>query len=87
MGWDCVVESYDSLYDNGNGRIMVRHLVTETDVYNREGTDYLGASFVLSAVDEDAGTFQIHKSNADTGYNGEISGRTLLFEVTILNIT
>lgn len=87
MGWDCVVESYDPLYDNGDGRIMVRHLITETDVYNREGTDYLGVSFVLSAVDEDAGTFQIHKSNTDTGYNGEISGRTLLFEVTILNIT
>ena len=87
MGWDCVVESYDPLYDGGDGRIMVRHLVTETDVYNREGTDYLGTSFVLSAVDEDAGTLQIHKIDTATGYNGEISGRTLLFEVTILNIT
>lgn len=86
MGWDCVVESYDPVYDGGTGRIMVRHLITEADTYNLEGQDYQGVSFVLSSVDEDAGTFQIHKIDEESGYNGEISGRTLLFEVTIINI-
>lgn len=87
MGWECVVESYDPLFDDGTGRIMVRHMITEADTYNLEGEDYLGTSFVLSAVDEDAGTFQIHMINTESGYNGEISGRTLLFEITIINIT
>jgi len=86
MGWECVVESYDPLYDEGAGRITVQHILTDADTYWREGVDHEGVSFVLSAVDEDAGTFQIHKINPDTGYNGEISGRTLLFEVTILAI-
>lgn len=87
MGWECAVESYDVYYDGGAGRITVRHLLTEADTYWREGVDYLGTSFVLSDVDEEAGTITIHKIDAETGYNGEISGRTLLFEVTILEIT
>ena len=86
MGWECEVESYDVLYDGGAGLIVVRHLLTEADTYWYEGVDHLGASFVLSSVDEDAGTFQIHKIDAESGYNGEISGRTLLFEVTVLEI-
>lgn len=86
-GWDCVVESYDASANDGAGSIKVRHLLTEADTYNREGEDYTGVQFVLSAVDEEAGTFTIHKIDMDTGYNGEISGRTLLFEVTIVNIT
>lgn len=86
MAWECVVESYDLFYDDGVGRITVRHMLTEADTYQREGVDHLGASFVLWTVDEDAGTFQIHKSDMATGYNGEISGRTLLFEITVLEI-
>lgn len=87
MGWDCVVETYDAAADDGTGRIAVRHLLTEADTYQREGEDHTGVSFVLSDVDEDAGTFTIHKIDSASGYNGEISGRTLLFEVTIINIT
>lgn len=86
MGWECVVESYDALYNDGVGRIMVRHMLSDGDAYNREGIDYQGVSFVLSAVDEDAGTFQKHIVDTEIGYNGEISGRTLLFEITILDI-
>lgn len=87
LGWECVVESYDAAADDGAGRIEVRHLLTEADTYYREGEDHTGVQFVLSDVDEEAGTFTIHKIDTDTGYNGEISGRTLLFEVTIINIT
>ncbi len=86
-GWECVVESYDTLYDDGAGLITVRHMITDADTYYRKGTDHLGATFVLSAVDEDAGTFQIHMVDSATGYNGELYGRTLLFEITIINIT
>lgn len=87
MGWRCVVESYDPSYDGGVGKIGVRHVLTEQDAYMRQGVDHLGTSFVLSAVDVVAGTFDIHKIDSETGYNGEIYGRTLLFEVTILEIS
>ncbi len=87
MGWECVVESYDAAADDGAGRIEVRHLLSEADTYYREGQDHTGVQFVLSDVDEEAGTFTIHKIDTDTGYNGEISGRTLLFEVTIINFS
>ena len=86
-GWNCVVESYDPLADDGAGRIAVRNLIAEDQVYEVKGVDVDGMTFILWAYDSEAGTFQIHKSNPETGYNGEISGRTLLFEVTILNIT
>lgn len=87
MGWECVVETYDAAADSGTGLITVRHMLTEADTYYREGEDYAGATFVLSDVDEVAGTFTIHMVDSQTGYNGEIYGRTLLFEVTIINIT
>lgn len=86
MGWECVVESYEPSYDDGVGRLKVRHMVSEGDVYNVQGTDYDDTWFVLYAVDSEAGTFEIHKSDPETGYNGEISGRPLLFEITIINI-
>jgi len=85
-GWYCLVESYDSTAYDGMGSITVRHLITSDDVYRLKGTDYDGREFVLSAFNSTAGTFQIHKSDPDTGYNGEISGRTLYFEVTILDV-
>ncbi|MGQ9587904.1 MAG: FKBP-type peptidyl-prolyl cis-trans isomerase [Thermoplasmata archaeon] len=85
-GWYCLVESYNPTAYSGMGSITVRHLITSDDVYRLKGTDYDGKEFVLSAFNSTAGTFQIHKSDPDTGYNGEISGRTLYFEVTILEV-
>jgi len=85
-GWECTVESYDPSADDGVGRILVRHGLTEEDVYNVKGVEHDGTVFVVSALDSESGTFQIHRSDPETGYNGEISGRTLLFEVTIINI-
>jgi len=85
-GWECEVESYDPSADDGVGRILVKHGITEEDVYNVKGVEYDGTVFVVSAFDSESGTFQIHRSNSESGYNGEISGRTLLFEVTIINI-
>lgn len=86
MGWECVVESYEPSYDDGTGRIKVRHMISEDDVYDLQGVDSDDKSFVLYEVDTEAGVFKIHKSDPEVGYNGEISGRTLIFEITIINI-
>ncbi len=86
LGWPVVVESYDSNGFNGNGMTTVRHIISSSDVYNVQGTDSDGKSFILSAYNATAGTFQMHKSDPDTGYNGEIAGRTLFFEVTIVSV-
>lgn len=86
LGWPVVVESYDPNGFNGNGMTTVRHIISPSDVYNLKGTDSDGKSFVLSACNETAGTFQIHRSDPDTGYNGELAGRTLFFEVTVVSV-
>ena len=85
-GWPCLVESYSPSANDGIGEVVVRHQVTEDDVYGVQGTLYTGQPFILSGYDAANGTIEIHKSNPETGYNGEISGRTLYFEVTILAI-
>lgn len=85
-GWACTVEGLDREANGGIGLVTVRHSVSSADVYNTKGIWTDGLSFVVSSFDAINQTFQIHKSNSDTGYNGEISGRTLYFEVKILNI-
>ncbi|HIH01463.1 TPA: FKBP-type peptidyl-prolyl cis-trans isomerase [Thermoplasmata archaeon] len=85
-GWACSVESYSPSANDGIGEVVVRHQVTEDDVYEVKGTLYTGQTFILSGYDAENGTLEIHKSNPETGYNGEISGRTLYFEVTILAV-
>jgi FKBP-type peptidyl-prolyl cis-trans isomerase 2 len=85
-GWACVVESYDPAANDGVGEVVVRHLVSEEDVYAIKGVLYTGQPFVISSFDETNETFEVHKSNPETGYNGEISGRTLFFEVTIISV-
>ena len=86
LGWPVVVESYDPNGLNGNGMTTVRHIISPSDVYNVKGTDSDGKSFILSAYNATAGTFQMHRSNSETGYNGELAGRTLFFEVTVVSI-
>lgn len=86
LGWPVVVESFDPNGFNGNGMTTVRHIISPSDVYNVKGTDSDGKSFVLSAYNATAGTFQIHKSDSQSGYNGELAGRTLFFEVTIVSV-
>ena len=83
-GWACVVESFDPEASNGSGEVVVRHVVTEADVYAIKGVMYTGQVFILSGYDSANGTFEIHRSNPEAGYNGEIAGRTLYFKVTIV---
>ena len=85
-GWACTVVSYDSAADDGIGKITVHHDITESDVYNVKGVTYDDSVFVVSGYNESAGTFQVHWSNSEIGYNGEIAGRTLVFEIYIRGV-
>lgn len=86
-GWPCVVESFDPEADDGAGEVVVRHEVGSEDVYAILGETYDGVTFVISSFDSGNETFEIHKSSPETGYNAEISGRALFFEVTIISVT
>jgi FKBP-type peptidyl-prolyl cis-trans isomerase 2 len=86
-GWPVVVESYDPLANGGAGSIVIRHQLTSADVYNVKGFDVDGVEFVVSGLNSTNGTFQIHKVVTASGYNGELAGRTLFFEVTVVEIT
>lgn len=86
-GWPVTVESYDPLAYGGQGLIVLKHGVSQADVYEVKGVDSDGSTFVVSSFNSTAGTFQISKSDSSTGYNGEIAGRELFFEVTIIEVT
>jgi len=86
-GWPVVVESYDPLANGGAGSIVIRHQLTSADVYNVKGFDVDGVEFVVSGLNSTNGTFQMHMVVTASGYNGELSGRTLFFEVTVVEIT
>jgi FKBP-type peptidyl-prolyl cis-trans isomerase 2 len=86
-GWPVVVESYDPSANGGAGSIVIRHQLTSADVYNVKGFDMDGVEFVVSGFDSTNGTFQTNKVVTASGYNGELAGRTLFFEVTVIKIT
>jgi len=85
-GWEVRVMSYDPSANGGIGEITVRNMVTADDVYNVKGTDISGTVFIVDAFDATNESFQIHWSNSDTGYNAELAGRTLFFEITIVSV-
>ena len=85
-GWACTVESFDNSANDGIGEVAVRHHVTADDVYSVKGVSFDDTVFILSSFDAENETFEIHKSDPSIGYNGEISGRTLYFEVTIISV-
>lgn len=86
-GWPVTVESYDPFANGGQGLIVLGHGVSQADVYEVKGVDSDGSTLVISGFNSTAGTFQISKSDSSTGYNGEIAGRELFFEVTIIEVT
>ena len=85
-GWEVQVTSYDPAADGGNGIITVQNMISADDVYNIKGTDTAGGVFVVSGYDDTNKTFQLHVSNSSAGYNGEIAGRTLFFEITVISV-
>lgn len=86
-GWPVVVESYDPLAKGGTGSIVIRHQLASVDVYHVRGFDLDNAEFVVSDVNLANGTFEVHKVDTAKGYNGELAGRMLFFEVTVVKIT
>lgn len=87
QGWGVLVEEYDPTALDGTGLTKVRHQVSAEDVYNIKGTDMDDYTFILSDYDAANGTFEIHRSDSASGYNGELAGRTLFFEIKILSVT
>jgi FKBP-type peptidyl-prolyl cis-trans isomerase 2 len=85
-GWEIKVVGYDPSADGGIGQITIRHMVTAEDVYNVMGTDSADNALIIWSFDSDNQTFQVHRSYSDIGYNSEVSGRTLFFEVTIIKV-
>lgn len=86
-GWPVRVESFDPEGLGGQGVTTVRNLIEQKDVYNIKGVDSDGKTFILWDFSSANSTFVIHKSDSSKGYNAEISGRTLFFEITIVSVT
>lgn len=82
-GWPVEVMEYNPL----DAVITVKHHLTAADVYNVKGTDIDDRTIIVTGYNADNGTFQVGKSNPESGYNAEIAGRTLIFEVTIIKVT
>jgi len=82
-GWPVKVLEYDEI----EGMITVEHGLSPEDVYNVKGMDIDGKTIIVTAYNSDNGTFQVGKSDPSLGYNAEIAGRTLYFEVTIIKVT
>jgi FKBP-type peptidyl-prolyl cis-trans isomerase 2 len=62
-------------------------VLNATSVYNVKGQDIDGVEFVVSGFNATNGTFEISQVDTTKGYNGELAGRTLFFEVTIVKVT
>ena len=85
-GWEVKIVGYDPTADGGVGRITIRNMVTAADVYNMKGEDSSGNALIVWSFDETNQSFQIHHSDSAIGYNAEVAGRTLFFEVTIVKV-
>ncbi len=81
-GWPVEVLS-SSLTDQ---KITIEHHLSAADVYNIKGTDIDGRTLIVTGYNADNGTFQVGKNDPSVGYNAEIAGRLLLFEVTIIKV-
>jgi FKBP-type peptidyl-prolyl cis-trans isomerase 2 len=85
-GWGVKVDAFDWDANGGEGEITISNLITSSEVYTVKGVTYDGVEFILWGVDEANNTFQIHKSDSEASYNAEICGRTLFFEIWIVEV-
>lgn len=85
-GWYVRVEAFDASANGGEGLVTARHLISSSDVLYKKGVDEDGNTFILWDFDDANQTFQVHFSDDTTGYNAEVSGRELFFDVTILYV-
>lgn len=85
-GWGVQVEAYDWEANGGEGSVTIRNLIDESDVYTVQGVTSSGTEFILWDFDEANNTFQVHYSDSAAGYNAEICGRALTFEIWIVSV-
>jgi hypothetical protein len=78
-GWDSKVISIDTSANDGEGEIIVKHLLTQEDAGNVISTDQGGNEIRVIDVDVDTNLITID-------YNTEVVGKTLIFKVTIVTI-
>ncbi|MFP4170069.1 MAG: FKBP-type peptidyl-prolyl cis-trans isomerase [Methanomassiliicoccales archaeon] len=78
-GWNIKVTSFDSSADQGQGEIVIRHMVDPEDGRHLKGIDMEGEEFILEEVDPESNTLVLN-------YNREVVGVTLTFTVTLVEI-
>jgi len=83
-GWYQEVISVDPSANGGEGLIRVLNKVSIQDAYQRRGTNFDGTTFTILDVNESANRLTVI-NNSDT-YVGELSGRALIFDVTVTAI-
>ncbi|MBA3045537.1 MAG: FKBP-type peptidyl-prolyl cis-trans isomerase [Candidatus Thermoplasmatota archaeon] len=74
------VESIDSSTNNGDGEIVLKHIISSDDIETKIFSDEYGNQFRISSVDTFAGTYTLD-------FNREVVGKTLIFKITIVTIT
>lgn len=77
--WDSKVTEIDSGANGGEGLIRVVNLLQESDENNILSSDAIG-DYILIDVDLEEGTYTVD-------YNREVVGKTLIFFITIVEIT
>jgi len=77
--WTADVVSIDDTANNGTGEILVRHRL-DPSLVDRVGGSQGGQTFYLFAVDLEAGTYTLN-------FNRQVVGRTLVFQVTVQDIS
>lgn len=80
FGWEIKVLSIDSTANNGSGEIKIQHLIKPSQIGKLRAQDFEGRDFYLISLNPKAGTFTID-------YNEQTRGNTLIFTITLLNIT
>lgn len=77
--WPATVMGIDDSANNGTGAISIQNRLDASTVDAIGGTSPDGKTFYISAVDTTAGTYTLN-------FNREVVGRTLVFQVTVLQI-
>ncbi|MGB9635705.1 MAG: FKBP-type peptidyl-prolyl cis-trans isomerase [Thermoplasmata archaeon] len=80
FGWEIKVLSVDSTANNGAGEIKIQHMIKPSQVNRIHAKDFEHRDFYLIGLNMEKGTFTID-------YNEQVKGNTLVFNITVLNIT
>jgi FKBP-type peptidyl-prolyl cis-trans isomerase 2 len=90
-GWYVRVVSVDSSANGGLGRIIVHSQLTAADDRNIMGYDKVSSTstktFIVTNVSVANDTCVLAYNDSSAGYNAEIAGQTLEFEIILLSIT